>query len=274
MRCSSARSPGPTSSSPDQTELLARQLYRALHDRILALPDELAVYPTHGAGSFCAAPGGGERTTTIGRERATNPFLVAPDEATFVRRLTGALGTYPAYFLRLSEVNRHGPTVYGDRPPVLRDLTPEEVEAAIRDGAELVDVRPIEAFAAAHIPGALSIALRRSFASWLGWLVAADRPLVFVLDEGQDGGELVQQCLKIGYEKLVGELAGGMAAWRATGRPEARTGLVRDAAELSGPIVDVRQASEYVAGHVPGATWSSSVACRVRQPAWPRRRSP
>ena len=116
--------------SPDKTELLARRLYHALHDRILALPNELAVYPTHGAGSFCAAPGGGDRTTTIGRERATNPFLVAPDEATFVRRLTGALGTYPAYFLRLSEVNRHGPTVYGDRPPVLRDLTPEDVEAA------------------------------------------------------------------------------------------------------------------------------------------------
>lgn len=103
--------------APDQTEPLARQLFRALRFRILALPDELPVYPTHGAGSFCSAPGGGERTTTIGRERTTNPLLAAPDEETFVRRLLGALGTYPGYFLRMREVNRRGPTVYGDAPP-------------------------------------------------------------------------------------------------------------------------------------------------------------
>jgi len=240
--------------SPDQTEPLARRLHRALHDRILALPDELPVYPTHGAGSFCSAPGGGERTTTIGRERKTNPLLGAPDEETFVRRLTAGLGSYPDYFLHLREVNRRGPTVYGDRPPVLRGLTPHDLEAAVRDGAELIDVRPVEAFAAGHIPGALSIALRGSFASWLGWLVTPDRPLVFVLDDGQDPGEVVRQSLKIGYEHLAGELAGGMGAWRASGRPEARIALVRDATELRGPILDVRQTDEYAAGHVPGAT--------------------
>lgn len=240
--------------SPDQTEPLARQLYRALRYRILALPDELAVYPTHGAGSFCSAPGGGERTTTIGRERTTNPLLGTPDEETFVRRLTAGLGTYPDYFLRLREVNRRGPSVYGDRPPVLRELTPEELEAAVRAGAELVDVRSVEAFAAGHIPGALSIALRGSFASWLGWLVAADRPLVFVLGEGQDRDELVRQSLKVGYENLVGELAGGVAAWRAAGRPEAQTGLLHDPAALREPLLDVRQTAEYAAGHIPGAT--------------------
>ena len=239
--------------SPDRTEPLARQLYRALRYRILALPDELAVYPTHGAGSFCSAPGGGERTTTIGHERTTNPLLVASDEVTFVRLLLGGLGTYPRYFLRLRELNRRGPTVYGDRAPVLGELTPHELEAAVRGGAELVDARPIESFAAGHIPGALSIALRDSFASWLGWLVAADRPLVFVLAPGQDRGELVRQSLKIGYEDFAGELAGGMAAWRASGRPEARTQLIRDPRLLREPILDVRQASEYGAGHVPGA---------------------
>ncbi len=239
--------------SPDQTEPLAGQLYRALRHRILALPDELAVYPTHGAGSFCSAPGGGDRTTTIGRERTTNPLLAAPDEETFVRRLIGGLGTYPDYFLRLREVNRRGPAVYGDDLPVLRDLTPDELEAAVRDGSELVDARPVEAFAAGHIPGALSIALRGSFASWLGWLVAADRPVVFVLDAGQDRAVVIRQSLKIGYDNLAGELAGGMSAWRAAGRPEARTPLVRDPAALREPILDVRQTAEYAAGHVPGA---------------------
>jgi glyoxylase-like metal-dependent hydrolase (beta-lactamase superfamily II)/rhodanese-related sulfurtransferase len=238
---------------PDQTEPLARQLFRALRHRILALHDDLPVYPTHGAGSFCSAPGGCDRTTTIGRERATNPLLAAPDEETFVRRLTAGLGTYPAYFTRLREVNRRGPAVYGDSPPVLPALTPDELEAAARNGAELVDVRPVEAFAAGHIPGAVSIALRGSFASWLGWLVAADRPLVFVLGEAQDGREVVRQGLKVGYENLAGELSGGMAEWRAAGRTEARMELVRDPRALHEPILDVRQAAEYAAGHIPGA---------------------
>lgn len=239
--------------SPDQTDPLARQLYRALRHRILALPDELPVYPTHGAGSFCTAPGGGERTTTIGQERTTNPLLAAPDEETFVRRLIAGLGTYPDYFLRLREVNRRGPVVYGDAPPTLHRLTPDQLEAAVRDGAELLDARPVEAFAAGHIPGALSIALRGSFASWLGWLVPADRPLVFVLDDGQDRAEVVRQALKIGYEHLAGELAGGMAAWRSEGRPALRIDLLRDPATLRGPVLDVRQAAEYAAGHLPDA---------------------
>jgi glyoxylase-like metal-dependent hydrolase (beta-lactamase superfamily II) len=239
--------------SPDQTEPLARQLYRALRDLIRALPDDLPVYPTHGAGSFCSAAGGGERTTTIGRERSTNPLLGAPDEETFVHRLTAGLGTYPDYFLRLREVNRRGPAVYGDNPPALRGLMPDELEAAVRAGAELVDVRPVEAFAAGHVPGALSIALRDSFASWLGWLVPGDRRLVFVLDEGQDRIALVRQSLKIGYENLAGELAGGMTAWRLSGRPESQTVLVRDPATVLEPVLDVRQAAEYAGGHIPGA---------------------
>ena len=111
----------------------------------------------------------------------------------------------------------------------------------------------MEAYGAGHIPGALSIALRDAFASWLGWLVDPGRPLVFVLEDGQDRNELVRQCLKIGYENLAGELAGGMTAWRASDRPETRTDVVSDPATVEGPLLDVRQTSEYVAGHIPGA---------------------
>jgi hydroxyacylglutathione hydrolase len=171
--------------APDQTVPLARQLYRALHERILSLPDDLPVYPTHGAGSFCSAPGGRERTTTIGRERTSNPLLAAPNEDAFVARLLGGLGTYPTYFLRLREVNRRGPRIYGDAPPALPRLAPVEFEAATDAGAELIDARPVEAYGAGHIPGALSIALRDAFTSWLGWLVDPGRPLAFVLDSAQ-----------------------------------------------------------------------------------------
>ena len=239
--------------SPEQTEPLARALFRALRERILSLPDELPVYPTHGAGSFCSAPGTGERTTTIGRERASNPLLSAPDEDDFLRLLTAGLGSYPDYFLRLREVNRRGPAVYGSDLPDLAQLTPAQLQAAVDAGAELIDVRPISQFAAGHIPGSLSIALRPAFASWLGWIVDADRALVFVAGADQDRGEVVRQCLKIGYEHLRGELAGGMQSWLALGRLEERTELSSDAPAQHAPILDVRQTSEYEAGHVPGA---------------------
>jgi rhodanese-related sulfurtransferase len=119
----------------------------------------------------------------------------------------------------------------------------------------LVDARPIGAFAAGHIPGAISIELRAQFASWLGWLLDDSQPLVFVLDEDQDRGELARQCRTIGYDHMVGELAGGMAAWRAAGLPEAQLPLV-EAEQLDnqpGRVLDVRQASEVADGHLPGA---------------------
>ncbi|MDQ2934355.1 MAG: rhodanese-like domain-containing protein [Chloroflexota bacterium] len=240
--------------SPEQTEPLARALFRSLRDRILSLPDELAVYPTHGAGSFCSAPGTAERTTTIGRERASNPLLSVPDEDAFLRLLTAGLGSYPDYFLRLREVNRRGPAVYGSDLPSLAQLTPRQLQATVAAGAELIDVRPIAQFAAGHVPGALSIALRPAFASWLGWLVDAERLLVFVADADQDRDDLVRQCLKIGYEHLTGELAGGIESWRAAGLPEQITELSADPAPAQARLLDLRQTSEYVAGHLAGAT--------------------
>jgi hydroxyacylglutathione hydrolase len=236
---------------PDQTGPLTRAAWRSLQ-RLRALPDELAVYPTHGAGSFCTAPGTDERTTTIGAERAHNPLLAAPDEESFAQRLLGGLGSFPPYFLRLREVNRRGPRLLGDGDRALPALPVEEVRGLLEDGAVLVDVRPVEAFAAGHPAGALSIALRPAFVTWLGWLVEDDRPLVFVLDPEQDRAELVRQCHGIGYERLAGELAGGMAAWSGAGLPVDRFEQVAPG-EVTGTVLDVRQASEVEAGHLPGA---------------------
>ena len=237
--------------APDRTEALARSMWRSIHERLLSLPDELAVFPTHGAGSFCSVAPGGERVTTIGRERSTNPLLAAPDEDAFVARLLAGFGTFPPYFLELREVNRRGPRVYG-RSPALGPLDVDTVQGLIAKGAVVVDVRPVETFAAGHIPGSLSIPLRPQFASWLGWLVGRDRSVVFVVDQDQDRGEVVRQCLAIGYERLAGELAGGMAAWTSGDLPVATVSLVV-AEEAAGTLVDVRQRDEFASGHVPGA---------------------
>ncbi|MFI2431316.1 rhodanese-like domain-containing protein [Streptomyces sp. NPDC018693] len=232
----------------DRTEELARAQYRSLR-RLAALPDRLPVWPTHGAGSFCSAPPGAERTTTIGAQKRANPLLTAPDEDTFVRRLLGGLGSYPAYFARLSEANRRGPAVL-DPPPEPTALTVPEVRRLLGEGAQPVDVRPVPDFAAGHIPGAVSVPLRDQFATWLGWLLPDDTPLVFVTAPGQDLTELTWQALKIGYERLAGHL--DMRAW--TG-PQDTVELLAPA-QLTDrrPILDVRQRTEYTAGHIPGAT--------------------
>jgi glyoxylase-like metal-dependent hydrolase (beta-lactamase superfamily II)/rhodanese-related sulfurtransferase len=236
---------------PEPVEHLTRQLFHSLHERILTLPDDLPVYPTHGAGSFCAAPGASERTTTIGHERATNALLAIDDEDTFVRAVPAGFGTFPSYFARLPEVNRRGPRVYGELPD-LPTLHLDSFRAALDAGATLVDARRIAAFADAHIRGALSIELRPVFASWLGWLVAADADVVFVLDNEQDRHELVRQCLDVGYERLLGCLRGGMQIWIDEGLSVLSLPLITPDS-LGGTVLDVRQANEFAAGHVPGA---------------------
>jgi hydroxyacylglutathione hydrolase len=117
-----------------------------------------------------------------------------------------------------------------------------------------VDARPVPDYARAHIPGALSIPLRAPFATWLGWLVPPEAPIVFVRNPDQDLAELVWKALNIGVDRLVGELMGGIDAWAAATHPTASTRLVGPA-EVDGRrrVLDVRQDAEFAAGHLPGA---------------------
>jgi rhodanese-related sulfurtransferase len=234
----------------DRAEELARAQYRSL--RLLAeLSDTTPVWPTHGAGSFCSAPPGAARVTTIGAEKAGNSLLSAPDEDTFACRLLASLGSYPDYFARLAEVNRRGPALLAGEPG-LASLTVAALTSLMDDGGWVIDVRPIPEFAAGHIPGAVSIALRDQFATWLGWLVPDDASVAFVLTPWQDPGEVAWQALKIGYERLAGQLTGGMTAWRMAGGAVEGTELVT-ADRLGGRVVlDVRQDAEYRSGHIPG----------------------
>jgi hydroxyacylglutathione hydrolase len=236
---------------PARTEQLARAQYRSVQ-RLLELPDEVAVWPTHGAGSFCAAPAGAQRTSTIGAERAGHPLLRAPDVDAFVAELLDSLGSYPPYFRRLGEANRRGPAVL---PPRLRvdPMTPAAVAAAQAAGATILDVGPVHSFAKAHPTGALSIPLRPALASWLGWLTAPDHPIVIVRAPDQDLDEVLWQAAKIGYDNIVGELNGGIDAWTAAGLPTASVQVTEPTADQSVRVLDIRQMSEFRAGHIRGA---------------------
>jgi hydroxyacylglutathione hydrolase len=237
---------------PDDTEALTRALYRSINHRLLALPDDVLVLPTHGAGSFCSSAGGAQRWTTIGEQRTSNPLLAIDDEDEFVRHVIAGFGSYPPYFGRMRALNRTGPVIYGVFP-VLAPLTAEQVHEQRARGAVVVDVRSVEDYAAGHMPSSLANTLRPQFASWLGWLVDdPETSLVFVTDHHTDRAELVRQCLNVGYERLAGEIS--IDAWQAAGGEVVSTPLV-GAGELTGRgVLDVRQDPEFASGHVPGAT--------------------
>ncbi|MFE3456790.1 rhodanese-like domain-containing protein [Nocardiopsis aegyptia] len=241
--------------SPDRTVPLARAQYRSLQ-RLMELPDDTPVWPTHGAGSFCSSADGGERTSTIGRERATNPLLRVDGEDAFVEALLASMGTFPDYFLRLADVNQHGPAVLGDSPS-LTPLTATEVQDLLSANAQVVDVRGIADFAAGHVPGATSIPLRTVFATWFGWLVEPDRPVVIVRAPDQSPEDIAWEAAKVGFDTLAGELEGGMSGWLDHDAGATATVALGRAEELAGEsraaVLDVRQGAEFDSGHVPGA---------------------
>jgi hydroxyacylglutathione hydrolase len=238
----------------ERTEELARAQYHSLQ-RLRVLPDHVAVWPTHGAGSFCSSPPGSERTSTIGQERATNSLLAAASEDEFVTRLLGSLGSFPTYFRWLGEANRRGPAVLPE-PLTLAPLTVERVRRLVDDGATIVDVRPIKEYAAAHVPGSLSIELRSAFGTWLGWLLPEGAEIVVLRSLDQDPAEILGQATKVGYD-IAGELAGGIPAWTRAGLVTTSTALVTPStmSDLE-RVLDIRQDSEFAAGHVPGAEHS------------------
>ena len=236
--------------APDRTEELARAQYASLQ-RLLTMPDATLLWPTHGAGSFCSAPPGADRTSTLGRERATNPLLQVADEAEFVDALVGSLVSYPPYFRCLGDLNRNGPPV-ASQEPSLGQLTVQQVDDEVTHGAVVVDVRPIDAYAAGHIPSSLSIELRDVFATWLGWLVPFGTPVIVVRAADQDPAEILWQAAKVGYS-VVGELADGTNAWIDAGRALNGTSLLTPEKADGQRVLDIRQHNEYAAGHVPEA---------------------
>lgn len=239
---------------------LARELHRTLHQHILPLGDDVVVYPTHGAGSFCTVAGGEGTTTTIGRERITNPLLALSDAEIFAQRLLRSMPTYPAYFDRMRAVNRRGPPLL-DGVPRLRVLPPNEVQVRHERGEAVVDMRSVQDYARGHIPGVIHVELRPAFASWVGWVVPFGRPLILVSDTTEVHDYAVRQLIRIGYDDLSGYLEGGMPMWERAGLPTERVPVltmrqVRDRLQRGEPLVvlDVRQAHEWSGGHIPRAT--------------------
>jgi rhodanese-related sulfurtransferase len=241
--------------APEMTEPLTRDLHRTLQHAFESLPDETLLYPTHGGGSFCSTGAGGERVSTLAAERRQNPLLAIADEEEFVEWFPATFPAAPSYFFRMRAFNRQGPRLVREVPPPPA-LTPAEFDHE-RSRSLIVDARDKEQYAAGHIPGVLSIPFRGDYALWLGWLAPPETPLLFVVD-GVSLSDVVDQTLLVGLESFAGWLDGGMEAWSAAGLPTATTGLVdareaRQALLVGALVLDVREPSEFEAGHIEDA---------------------
>ncbi len=224
-------------------EEMTRQLYYTLSERIVPLGDGLLLCPAHGKGSVCGAAIADRPWTTIGIERARNPGLQHGDEQQFVKAHARSMGR-PPYFVRMEEMNRSGTPFRV--PPSPPPIPVGKIDRRLQD-LQLIDVRSTLAFATAHVPGALSL-WRGNIASYAGWFVDADRPIVLVGDRCETD-EAALQLHRLGFDNVHGTLAGGVRAWHASGRDSASVATVTTA-ELQGAdlreelILDVRTDEE------------------------------
>lgn len=238
---------------------LALEALTTLQVRLRDLPDDVRVFPTHGGGSFCGAAGRSGHETTLGRERATNPFFQITEVMPFLARVLNQ-HRYPTYYRDMAAINRGGAPLIGRNLPPLPLLSADEVAQMMDEGAALVDIRRGREYDRAHIPGSYSVGLDGPVSAWVGWLIARGRPIVLCGGTHGQQIEAQRQLLRIGFDAIAGVLDGGVDAWRSSGRETSafETVDVEDLAQwvLSAEpmtVVDSRDEHEWVAGHVPGA---------------------
>jgi rhodanese-related sulfurtransferase len=217
------------------------------------------VYPAHGAGSLCGRSIGSERSSTIGKEKQFNYALQKMTRDDFIQMLTAELPERPGYFSRDAEINREGADAIEEQSP-LSALTPERVER-LTTGASaeaiLLDTRPTTQFLAGHVPGSIHIALSGQYAAWAGALIGLDPKVIMVAEDPERLDESRLRLARVGIEKVIGYLAGGVEAWQRSGRPVAQLAQI-SAGELQNllaadggiQVVDVRRAAEWNSGHI------------------------
>jgi hydroxyacylglutathione hydrolase len=228
----------------DRAETLARLQYSSVQ-RLARLPDQVGLYPTHGAGSFCTTAAAGGHTSTIGAEKAGSQVLAYEDEDDFVKGQLSSLVPYPSYYRHMGPIN-----LVGLHEPDLSVTVIDEIP----EGVTVVDARPKERFATGHLPGALGIELRESFGVWVGWLTEHNTPLVLVMDEDQDPEEAMRQLARIGYDDVRGLIRNpseGLVAFPTVGRDEFWA-----AVESGAQILDVRAPDEWEGGIIEGSVLS------------------
>jgi glyoxylase-like metal-dependent hydrolase (beta-lactamase superfamily II) len=256
---------------PDIKQDLAHKLFRSIR-RLGSLSGHLEVYPAHGMGSLCGRQLSAKLWSTLGTERLHNYALRIADEEEFVKALLTGMPEAPDHFARCSAINRQGPDIVADMAAP-KALAPAEFWRLAQHGHVVIDTRDQLAIAGAHVPESFAASLRGNFATFAGWVVPPDRPLLLVLETPSDLAPALTGLRRVGHDNVVGYLAGGMTAWANAGLPAGRfesIGVVElkqrhDAGELA--IVDTRLRSEFDAGHVAGSVHIAAPDTRHEHPA-------
>jgi len=240
-------------------EELARSLHHSLQSRLLTLPDSVLVMPGHGAGSSCGKNLSSETTSTIGAQRTNNAALGLTDVRAFVAELTEGQPPAPPYFGYTATLNQrvHG-LLEEVLPRALVPLTLDALQAHAARGAQILDTRPKEAYAAGHLEGCLWVGLDGQFASWAGCVLDLERPVVLIAEAGKER-EAALRLGRIGFDRVEGFLAESKSALAAADLVPARRSSPKDTASALAAgrraprVLDVRQPGEVAEGHIPGA---------------------
>jgi glyoxylase-like metal-dependent hydrolase (beta-lactamase superfamily II)/rhodanese-related sulfurtransferase len=242
-------------------EQLAGMLYDSLMNKIMPLPNEVMVYPAHGAGSACGKNMMKETVDSLGHQKEMNYALNQPSKEAFIEAVLDGLLPPPAYFPMNVAMNKKGYSSFDDvLNNGLRALSAEEFEVAVESTeAVMLDTRSAADFAKGHIPRSINIGIDGQFAPWVGSVIGdVKTPILLITPEGREE-EVVTRLSRVGFDNLMGHLQGGFAGWTAAGKEVDTVNRISAetfAAEVNigtSIVVDVRKESEYRAEHVEDA---------------------
>ncbi|MCC7028848.1 MAG: MBL fold metallo-hydrolase [Chitinophagaceae bacterium] len=242
-------------------EELAGLLYDSLYNKILPLPDDVTVYPAHGAGSACGKNMMKETIDSLGHQRLVNYALQQPDKASFIAAVTEGLLPPPGYFGMNVAMNKKGYDSFDDvLKQGMKALSVAEFESAAEaTDALILDTRSDSVFAKGFIPQSVNIGLEGDFAPWVGALIVdVKQPILLVTEIGKEE-EAITRLSRVGFDHVLGHLAGGFESWQREGKETDTVNRIaadQFAAEVKFPesqIIDVRKESEYAAMHIEGS---------------------
>jgi len=244
---------------PGIAKELASKLYDSL-EKLRGLPDFCEVYPAHGAGSLCGRAMSAKRTSTLGYEKKYNYAFQTKDRNRFIELLTTDMPEAPDHFSRCSDINRRGPALMKGFSP----LFPYDSASFFRRSTEketmVLDIRPYEAFGGQHVPGAYHIDFGGNFSTFAGWVLPPNQDILIVAENAAQAVEAAVQLRRVGLDRVVGHLDGGMYEWAKAGLPtehvcqisaEKLHQRIQEGPELT--LLDVRAKGEFVTGHINGA---------------------
>jgi hydroxyacylglutathione hydrolase len=238
---------------------LAGMLYDSLNNKIKNLPDEVLVYPAHGAGSACGKNIGKETFSSIGHQKKYNYALAEMTKEQFIKVVTEGLSAPPKYFFMDASINKKG---YESIDEVMkkntRRIKPEELKNILKnEQVLLLDTRSPESFEKGFIPGSLNIGLNGQYAPWVGALIDPEIPLILITEPTKED-EAVLRLARVGYENVKGILDGAVESWVASGGSLDTVDSIEpeefiNETEKGRPVLDVRKPGEWSSGVVPGA---------------------